>query len=93
MSMDTSSMWKLPSGVFVEQVLYDRFKKPGPELLAHSFVIDIHDSTVKKLFEPGDWEAIIKKVPAFPKNDPLLVKSMMRFLNVISPLMFSIALC
>lgn len=41
--MATSSMWMLPSGVFVEQVLYEKFEKTGRESLVHSFVIDVHD--------------------------------------------------
>lgn len=86
-------MWKLPSGAFAEQVLYDKFRKAGSELLAHSFVIDIHDPTVRGLFEPDDWQAILKKVPAWPENDQSLVESMKRFWKVISPLIPPIALC
>lgn len=86
-------MWKLPSGAFAEQVLYEKFRKASSELLAHSFVIDIHDPTVEVLFEPGDWQAILKKVPAWPENDQSLVESMKRFWKVISPSMFSITFC
>lgn len=81
-------MWELPSGAFAEKVLYDRFKEAGPELLAHSFVIDVHDSTVEYLFESGDWQAILKKVPDWPENDRSLTESMKRFWKVVSPSMF-----
>lgn len=81
-------MWELPSGAFAEEVLYDKFKGASSELLAHSFVIDIHDPTVKISFEPGDWQAILKKVLEWPENDRSLTESMKRFWKVVSPFVF-----
>lgn len=93
LGMDSSSMWELPTGAFAEQVLYDGFRNANSEVLAHSFVIDVHDDSVERLFDPGDWRAILKKVPDWPKNDQSLAKSMERFWKVVSPFMFPFALC
>lgn len=81
-------MWELPSGSFAEEVLYNRFKSASSELLAHSFVIDIHDRTVETSFEPGDWQAILKKVLEWPENDQSLTESMKRFWKVVGSFMF-----
>lgn len=82
MEMDKNSMWALPSGAFVEQILYNRFRGASQGSLAHSFIIDIHDHTIQDLFDPGDWEAILEKVPAWPENDTLLAQSMKGFWKV-----------
>lgn len=88
MEMDRSSMWELPSGAFAEEVLYNRFKSTSSELLAHSFVIDIHDRTVETSFKPIDWQAILKKVLEWPENDQSLTESMKRFWKVVILLCF-----
>lgn len=80
--METDFMWKLPSGAFAEQVLYNRFENASKESLVHSFVIDVHDHTVQDSFLPGDWQAILDTIPAWPDNDELLARSMTRFWKV-----------
>jgi hypothetical protein len=74
--MTADSMWKLPSGAYVEDVLRNA---PG---LARSFVIDILDPSVEKLFDPDDWPEILAQVPPWPDIDEKLVSSMERFWDV-----------
>lgn len=75
-------MWALPSGTFVEAVLYDKLHDASHESLGHSFVIDVFDPNVERLFDPCDWEAILRKVPEWPENDRLLGESMKKFHQV-----------
>lgn len=77
--MTADSMWKLPSGAYVEDVLRNA---PG---LARSFVIDILDPSVEKLFDPDDWPEILAQVPPWPDVDQKLVTSMERFWDAESP--------
>ncbi|KAH0608758.1 uncharacterized protein H6S33_001892 [Morchella sextelata] len=77
--MTADSMWKLPSGAYVEDVLRNA---PG---LARSFVIDVLDPSVEKLFDPDDWPEILAQVPPWPDIDEKLVSSMERFWDAESP--------
>lgn len=80
--MEEKFMWKLPSGAFVETVIYEALKDADHESLAHSFVLDIKNSEVIGLFEPPDWESILEKVPAWPVIDTSVAELMKEFMDV-----------
>ncbi|PWW78974.1 hypothetical protein C7212DRAFT_341584 [Tuber magnatum] len=83
--MDTNSMWVLPSGDLAEQVLYEGHRTTPYECLPHSFIIDLADPTVQKLYKPKDWVAICERVPKLPKKDESLGEVMRKFENLESP--------
>ncbi|KAI5846631.1 hypothetical protein DFP73DRAFT_395187 [Morchella snyderi] len=80
--MEEQFMWKLPSGSFVETVLYQKLKSADRECLAHSFVLDVKNKNVEKLFKPSDWSAILEKVPAWPAVDGEAAEFMKEFKGV-----------
>jgi len=75
-------MWKLPSGDFIETILYNRLRNATHECLGHSYIIDTNDPAIEKLFHPSDWDAILTKVSKWPENDIKLLDSMKRFVKV-----------
>lgn len=81
-AMSDDRKWRIPSGVFLEDILYERFKDQQVELAVHSWVVDTCDSRVESCFDPDDWKAICDQVTPLPETDPLLVQSMRRFMNV-----------
>lgn len=81
-AMSDDRKWRIPSGVFLEDILYERFKDQQVELAVHSWVVDTCDSRVESCFDPDDWRAICDQIPPLPETDPLLVQSMRRFMNV-----------
>lgn len=85
--MEEGFMWKLPSGSFVETVLYDNLSSSDHECLGHSFVVDIKNKKVQELFDPGDWNAILNKVPAWPAIDSAQVEFMMELMDVSQSVM------
>lgn len=80
--MNNDRKWQIPSGVFLEDVLYERFKNEQVELAVHSWIVDTCDPRVESCFSTDDWEAICDQVPPLPEADPLLVQSMRRFMSV-----------
>lgn len=82
-------MWKLPSGKLVEEVLYEAFKNKHEQSLGHSFIIDINEPKVQRLFNSGDWQAILEKEPRWPESDESLVEMMSKFLAVSQCMVFS----
>ncbi|KAI9246907.1 hypothetical protein BDA99DRAFT_526464 [Phascolomyces articulosus] len=69
--LDDSSKWDLGDGVYVEDILYQHGLTCTHEHLSHSFILDIDDPNIKKLFTSEQWEEI-KSTPceAFEKyND------------------------
>lgn len=81
-AMNNNRKWQIPSGVFLEDVLYERFKNEPVELAVHSWIVDICDPRVESCFLSDDWKAICDQVPPLPEADPLLVQSMRRFMSV-----------
>lgn len=81
--MDKSRKWLLPSGIYVEDRLYNCFKDAPKECAVHSWVIDIRDTSVQECFpEEEDWEAICAAVPPMPDPIPSFVRSMLQFATV-----------
>lgn len=81
--MGNNRKWQIPSGAFLEDILYENFKDHHVELAVHSWVVDTSDPQVELCFGTGDWKAICDQIPPLPETDPLLVQSMRRFMNVI----------
>ncbi|KAI5838943.1 hypothetical protein DFP73DRAFT_615846 [Morchella snyderi] len=78
--MDKSQKWLLPSGICVEDQLYNCFKNAPKECAVHSWVIDIRDTSVQGCFpEEKDWEAICAAVPPMPDPNLSFVRSMLQF--------------
>lgn len=85
--MDNDRKWHLPSGVCMEDCLYDYYKRAPKECAAHSWVIDIEDPSLKDCFDdPDDWNAICGEIPPLPDPDPKFVGSMMRYVTVCDPI-------
>ncbi|RUS26098.1 hypothetical protein BC938DRAFT_471240 [Jimgerdemannia flammicorona] len=59
MRMRQDRKWKLPSGKYVEDVLYEYAKNLAHESPIHSFIVDTSDATVMNLFSNGDQEHIV----------------------------------
>lgn len=81
-AMNNNRKWEIPSGVFLEDVLYERFKNEQVELAVHSWIVDTCDPRVESCFSSDDWKAICDQVLPLPEADPLLVQSMRRFMSV-----------
>ncbi|RPB12873.1 hypothetical protein P167DRAFT_146877 [Morchella conica CCBAS932] len=78
--MDKSRKWLLPSGIYVEDRLYNCFKDAPKECAVHSWVIDIRDTSVRECFpREEDWEAICAAIPPMPDPNPSFVRSMLQF--------------
>lgn len=80
--MEEQYMWRLPSGAFVETILYEKIKTADRECLAHSFVLDVKNKKVEALFEPSDWRAILERVPEWPVVGGEAVEFMKGFMSV-----------
>ncbi|KAL0640261.1 hypothetical protein Q9L58_000541 [Maublancomyces gigas] len=81
-AMDNDRKWHLPSGVCVENYLYDHYKRAPKECAAHSWVIDIEDPSLRDCFDdPDDWNAICSEISPLPDLDSKFVDSMMRFVT------------
>lgn len=80
--MDPNRQWVLASGTVVEQVLFRHYQDEKTESLAHSWIIDVHDISVRDLFGTEDWNEICQHIPEWPEHDRLMVESMMRFTDV-----------
>ncbi|RUP06167.1 hypothetical protein BC936DRAFT_140443, partial [Jimgerdemannia flammicorona] len=59
MRMRNDRKWKLPSGKYIEDVLYEYAKKLPYESPVHSFIIDTSNATVMDLFNDEDREQIM----------------------------------
>lgn len=81
-AMSNNRKWLLPSGDFLEDILYQHFRDEQVELAAHSWVVDTRDPRVECCFEPEDWKAICDQIPSLPEPDKPLVESMRRFMGV-----------
>ncbi|CAG8451269.1 15324_t:CDS:10 [Cetraspora pellucida] len=58
-AINADDKWKLPSGRFVEDVLYDWAVTHRSETLAHSFILDTDCQEVMDLFSPEEKETIL----------------------------------
>lgn len=77
--MKPENKWKLPSGLYVEDIIYEHFQDREEQSICHSWVIDITDKTLNACFDTKDWEPIVATVPAIPKSDPVLIRWLARF--------------
>ncbi|CAG8702415.1 9040_t:CDS:2 [Funneliformis caledonium] len=72
-AINADNKWKLPSGRFVEDVLYDWTVTHHSETLAHSFILDTDCQEVMDLFSPEEKETILntnkKSFPAKNVSD------------------------
>lgn len=80
--MSPSRKWMLPSGLCVEDTLYECFKDASEECAVHSWVIDTRDSAVRDCLSDADWVAICAEIPPLPDADPKFVKSMIQYASV-----------
>lgn len=80
--MNNDFKWRIPSGEFLEDILYECFKDEQVELAVHSWIVDTCDPRVESCFSEDDWKAICDEIPPLPETDPLLVQSMRRFMSV-----------
>ncbi|KAG0259104.1 hypothetical protein BG011_002841 [Mortierella polycephala] len=57
--------WTLKSGTVVEHVLYEAGSSLDVETYSptHSFMLDLDDPSVEKLFSPQDWQEITSDLP------------------------------
>lgn len=79
--------WKLPSGKFVEDVLYKYTQNLEYESYLHSFIIDTSDKIVMNLFSDLDKNHInTYNIPPEPQVDDNLLDFLLRyrqkFLNI-----------
>ncbi|KAH0609218.1 uncharacterized protein H6S33_001446 [Morchella sextelata] len=81
-SVPTDKKWHLPSGVCVEDTLYECFKGDNEESAAHSWVVDIKDKNIKACFTPEDWQVICDAMPPPPAPDKTMAQSMCRYMGV-----------
>lgn len=76
--MDQSQKWKLNSGRFVEDVIYNHALKLKKEHSLHSFIIDTGDEYTQSLFTDQEWQEI---TTTNKKNDPPLPDNVKKLLN------------
>ncbi|CAI2167142.1 12208_t:CDS:10 [Funneliformis geosporum] len=83
--MKHSNMWKLSSGKFVEEELYNIGKQLEFEHSIHSFIIDTDDEIIKEHFSEHELEKIddapVPEVPDLPHN---VIEYLNKFINVTS---------
>lgn len=89
-NMQPECKWVLSStGRIVEDVIYFACMSMDAtafaNTLAHCFVIDTSDSTMKSWFKDEEWNEICASSPPLPEPDLELAKSMKRFFHVKTP--------
>jgi hypothetical protein len=50
--------------------------------MAHNWIIDLEDDSMRCLFEPEEWEEITQSVPKLPTPDEEFVRYLARFHDV-----------
>ncbi|CAB4419588.1 unnamed protein product [Rhizophagus irregularis] len=72
--------WKLPSGKFVEDILYEYTINLDHESYLHSFIIDTSDETIMNLFSEPDQQHIREcNIPSEPQVDDNLLDFLLRY--------------
>ncbi|CAG8503810.1 17093_t:CDS:10, partial [Cetraspora pellucida] len=85
MKMKKDAMWKLSSGKFVEEELYNLGKKLEFEHSVHSFIIDTEDEIIKQHFREYELEEIDNEhVPKAPDLSQDVIDYLNKFINVTS---------
>lgn len=75
-----SSKWKLPSGLYVEDCLYENFRNLSEECAAHSWIINVKDEPrVKKCFSDEDWSDVVASVARLPAGDEGVMNLIARY--------------
>ncbi|CAG8636665.1 14387_t:CDS:2, partial [Ambispora leptoticha] len=79
-AINADNKWKLPSGRFVEDVLYDWAVAHHSETLAHSFILDTDCQEVMDLFSPEEKETILNtSKKSFPAVQDDIKKYVMKY--------------
>ncbi|CAG8709332.1 26634_t:CDS:10 [Dentiscutata erythropus] len=79
-AINADDKWKLPSGRFVEDVLYDWAVTHCSETLAHSFILDTDCQEVMDLFSPEEKETILNtNKKSFPAVQDDIKKYVMKY--------------
>ena len=81
-SFKQDQKWTLPSGVVVEDVLFDVYcqsRSPSVTTSIRNWILDLGNPEIQERFSESDWEAIMAEMPPLPELDPLFVQSLLRF--------------
>ncbi|KAI8596279.1 hypothetical protein EDD21DRAFT_419821 [Dissophora ornata] len=78
-SMEDIYKWKLPSGQYAENILYEAGRQIRKQCSIHSFMIDMADKRTREAFSDEDWDAIKSRAAAI--QDPVLHAAVERYLN------------
>ncbi|CAG8711137.1 10415_t:CDS:2, partial [Funneliformis mosseae] len=79
-AINADDKWKLPSGRYVEDVLYDWAVTHRSETLAHSFILDTDCQEVMDLFNPEEKETILNtNKKSFPGVQDDIKKYVMKY--------------
>lgn len=81
------------SAVHVEDVLFENFKSTLTECTAHSWVLDMQDTNVRKCF--GDsWDEVSAELPSLPKVEPKFALWLATFaVRIVSVLCLTLTHC
>ncbi|GBC05148.1 hypothetical protein RclHR1_06060006 [Rhizophagus clarus] len=80
--MNASQKWVLSSKKCVEDAIFEYCKQQPSESYLHSWIIDLDDQEVEKLFDVEELNEIRYAVRELPKVDRAFAESMMRFSDV-----------
>ncbi|RUP43615.1 hypothetical protein BC936DRAFT_136940 [Jimgerdemannia flammicorona] len=80
--MNKHKKWILTSGTCVEDVLFENCKQLQEESLLHSWIIDLDDNEVERMFSKEDWAEIARGMKRLPQVDEKFAKSIVRFAEV-----------
>lgn len=93
-SLSADRRWNLPTGRSVEDVLFswvvsqsDEARRLGQvprESYAHSYILDVDDPHIRRLFDDKEWEAIISRLLPLPTVDDSLRSFMYKFASAKS---------
>ncbi|KAG0257820.1 hypothetical protein BG011_003749 [Mortierella polycephala] len=78
-AMKDEHKWKLPSGQYAENILYEAGRQVSEQCSMHSFIIDMADKRTREAFTEEDWNAI--KTRAATIEEPVLHPVVERYLN------------
>ncbi|RPB17282.1 hypothetical protein P167DRAFT_601785 [Morchella conica CCBAS932] len=88
-SLSADRRWNLPTGRSVEDVLFswvvsqsDEARRVGQvprESYAHSYILDVEDPNIKRLFDDEEWGIIVSRLLPLPAVDDSLRSFMYKF--------------
>lgn len=80
--MNAPQKWVLSSKKCVEDTIFEYCKRQPSESYLHSWIIDLDDQEVEKLFDIEELNEIRHAVRVLPEVDRTFAESMMRFSKV-----------